>query len=458
MLPREVLAGLRHHGPRLAPFALVALAYAWVRVAHLHALEEPLQTFDSAIYLGMARMSPGDTRFWIGERPWTVPLVFKMLPDDPRAIAWFQLAVSTVCWTLAAAVFARSLRAPLLRLAAFAAILLLSLSAAVAVWDGVILSESLSLSLMALVIAAWLWLAERWRWRALALVAAVALLWTFARDSNGWVLLAAAALSALAAAVARPARRYALVAALLGLCFVAGDATVSLAARWAVPFVNVLGRRILPSPERSAFFAHRGMPVTPSLTARAGKLAWSDDWAVFRDPGLRSFWTWAHASARATYLEFLAAHPASTLVEPARELDRLVSPDLSRWRPRGHSAALGGLADALYFRRGTVAWVVAAGALGAAALAWSVRRRDWRAVVPLGLIAVAVPHALVVWHGDTSSLERHAVAVGIQLRLAVWMLLLVLADVAVTGTALRRAAPAFRTGPGPPGGSPGCPP
>jgi hypothetical protein len=61
-------------------------------------------------------------------------------------------------------------------------------------WDVAMLSDSISLSLMALFIASWLWLLEDWRWLKVALMLAVAFLWTFSRDTNAWVVLMLAAL------------------------------------------------------------------------------------------------------------------------------------------------------------------------------------------------------------------------------------------------------------------------
>jgi len=350
---------------------------------------------------------------------------------DLRSIVWVQLAFSVACWTTLAATFARTLRGSLPGIVAFAIVLLLGSSSDVAGWDGVIMSESISLSLMALLVASWLWLIDRWEWGTVAILTGVALLWAFARDSNAVVLAAAAGLTALAA-LGRRAPRGLVVAGLLAACWVASSASANVYHRWTVPFVNVLGQRILSSLERTAYFGGRGMPVTPALMARSGKLAWSDEWAFFRDPALKSFGVWTRHHGRSSYVAFLVAHPASTLLDPLRDLEELVSPDLGHWRPRGHAPMLGGFADWVHLGRGTLAGVLIAGALVAGAIAMTNRQHDRRWLVPL---------ALIVWHGDPAGMDRHAVAIGVQLRLAAWMLLLVFADVGWSAFRSRRATP-----------------
>jgi hypothetical protein len=85
--------------------------------------------------------------------------------------------------------------------------------------------------------------------------------------------------------------------------------------------------------------------------------------------------------------------------------------------------------------------VLIAGALVAGAIAMTNRQHDRRWLVPLALIVLAFPHALIVWHGDPAGMDRHAVAIGVQLRLAAWMLLLVFADVGWSAFRSRRATP-----------------
>jgi hypothetical protein len=86
-----------------------------------------------------------------------------------------------------------------------------------------------------------------------------------------------------------------------------------------------------------------------------------------------------------------------------------------------------------------VAWAVLA--LAALLLALTrVPRRIW--LVPIGLIAITLPHALVVWHGDALEPERHGVPAAVLARLGVVLLILFALD-----SPRRRAAAAGPSAP-----------
>jgi hypothetical protein len=87
--------------------------------------------------------------FLYGSRPFTVPLFYKVLPNNPWLIGAFQLMLSILSWGLLAAAVTLNIRTPVLQPSAFFLILLFSLSIPVILWDFTLLSESLSLSLMA---------------------------------------------------------------------------------------------------------------------------------------------------------------------------------------------------------------------------------------------------------------------------------------------------------------------
>jgi hypothetical protein len=287
---------------------------------------------------------------------------------------------------------------------------------------------------MALVIALAIGLIQRWRssplryYSHLLLLAGASALWVFSRDTNAWVVLCAVPLIIVASLFSSSWRRSIPLAVLLILWFVASSNSAERGERWLTPFQNIVGMRILPDASRTRYFAAHGLPVTPALLDRSGKTAWSDDWTFVRSPLLEDFRDWTHQRGKATYMSFLLTHPVSTLEDPFRDFRTLVSPDVSRFRPVGLTALLGGLADALYWAQGAMIWMLLAIALSAAATRVMLRSRDGRCLVPLMLAVLACPHALVVWHGDATSLDRHAIEIGIQLRLGIWLTALLLAE------------------------------
>jgi hypothetical protein len=75
--------------------------------------------------------------------------------------------------------------------------------------------------------------------------------------------------------------------------------------------------------------------------------------------------------------------------------------------------------------------IVSAAAL-VAALAGGAR---WTWLVPVGVILLQLPHALLVYHGDTLEVARHAIVMAIMLRLGILLLALL-----VLGAAAERLA------------------
>jgi hypothetical protein len=212
------------------------------------------------------RLGPlaGIRTWWLDGRSPTVPFFYKLAGNTPRSIAIFQVCFSIICWGLLALLVARAVHFAWLKPFAFLIVLVFSLSAPVIMWDGFILSDSISFALMALLIANFFWLLESWDWRKAVLALFVGLLWVFSRDTNAWVILMLAGSFIIMAAWWR-SRRYLLMGAAFVLIFEANEISQSYSHRWTSPFINVVGRRILPNPEWTAYFAGLGMPVTPAL-------------------------------------------------------------------------------------------------------------------------------------------------------------------------------------------------
>ena len=412
-----------------AVYIALFVVYSALRLANLFVIEEVRQFPDTPVYTAIASLSFWNPHFWVGPRPWTVPLFYKLLGNHPTSIALFQLSLSIISWGLLAFFVARAVRLSRLKPIVFGIILLFSLSAEIILWDGIMLCDSISLSLMALFIAGWLWLLEGWDLRKVALVVTLAFLWSFTYDTNAWVVLMIAAILLAGAAARRIQGRYVLIASVFAVIFAMNDVSANRARRWVVAFMNNVGMRILPSPEKTAYFAELGMPVTPALMQRTEKKAWSDNWAFFKDPALQQFRDWLYTYGKSSYLRFLLSHPSITTLEPLRHPEDLLAPELTPYAPVGFSPMLRGVfAEIIYPKKWPLPWVWAA----AIVLGLTIGLRTWRYnnafLVPLGLILLVYPHATLIWHGDPNEIGRHALQVGVYFRLALWILLLLAAD------------------------------
>lgn len=417
------------------PYALILFGYLLLRAGGFLGVET-VEYRDTAGYLEVASHSVFSLDFLAGGRSWTVPLLWKLLPDADAERAAGQFLVSVACWPLLAGAVARSLRPTALRPVAFATVLLFSLSLAVIRWDHVMLSESVSISLTALMLAGWLELVRAPRRGLVVALLGVTLLWVFARDSNGVIALATVPLAAIW--IVRPWSLGRGWAALLAggtfAIFAAGLlATTTDQAqlrRNERPILHVIGQRVLADGDKTRWWREHGMPEPPARVERQRtRLAGIAEGGLPSDPQTDAFIEWAREHGRGTLARYLLAHPLETVKEAVGKRQRLLggvtvgylSPDARQVVPEPLDRLVYPRdAQDVYF------WLVVVG-LGAAAVALRLGgTRVWW--VPAVALVLQVPHALVVYHGDTLEVPRHAMLVAITTRLALLMLALLVLD------------------------------
>jgi len=412
------------------PFALLLVAYVALRVVAFEGVTTVVYR-DSESYLDVARQSLLSPGFWLGARPWTVPLIYKLLPGDDEARAIAQLVISMACWTALAVAVARSVRSLAYRSVAFAVVLAFSASFSIIRWDRLVLSESVSISLTALVTAAWLELVTSPRARAVIAVLVANLLWVFTRDSNAYLALVTAlpALVWLVRPGTLPRRWPAILAgglvAISVASFAATGTEEAQLRRNDRPLLHVVGRRVLIHPDQRAYFARHGMPTPTPLVLRHHKALAAVGVTIPSDARSDAFLSWVRRHGRGTLARYLIAHPLGALRPLVKFRQRLLGGVTVGYRsPDARMALPEPIASALYPQRasGALLWLAVASGLAVVAALVAGPRRTW--LVPIGLILVEVPHALLVYHGDTLEIPRHAILMAIMLRLGVLMLTL----------------------------------
>jgi hypothetical protein len=414
-------------------FALLAALYAALRLVSFVGAAV-VRYPDSQSYLDVAKEQLHSGAFFAGARPWTVPLLYKALPDSDAYRTAGQLVISVVCWLVLATATARCVRDERLRLVAFAVVLVFSLSSSITRWDSLILTESLSISLTAAVIAAWLTLTRLPRPSALSIasVLGVTLLWTFARDTNA-ILVVLAALLVLVW-VTCPGPKAGRIVLLIGLAAIAGASLASTTTadarlrRIQRPIFGAVGVRVLADPEMTQYFRHHGMPApTPRVRANAARLK-AIGGGLPTDPETEVFLDWVRAHARTTLGHYLLTHPRAATVPLFTERAILVD-ESPGYRPPGARPVLPPVLRSLvYPGPGAAVFAVAGGVLlaGIAVARGSRPRREW-AVPVLALLAL-IPYAAVIWYGDAFDVARHALLVKVVLRLCPLLLAMFLID------------------------------
>lgn len=436
------------------PFIVLGALYAYIRADAFSGVAA-LVYRDTASYLEVAGRSLLSLHFWAGARPWSLPLLYKFVPDHPQALANAQLVVSIICWLALAAAVARSLNNRVYRVIGFAAVLGFSMSFAVIRWDLVLLSESLSISLSVLLVAAWLELVRQPRAATVIGVLVVSLLWVFTRDTNSYLI----PLTAIPAAVWawRPGergRRWPLIltGGLLAMAVLSVAATGTKEGklrRTERPLLHVVGRRVLEIPAQERYFREHGMPrPTPLVVRQRKRLAGIGD-GIPSDPATDRFLAWVRAHAKGTLGRYLLTHPGAAIRPVIRSRQLLLSGvDAVRYRSpdRDEQPILHGrLARAFFPARVLFVGLglIAALALTGLAALLGRARRVW--LVPAGLVALQAPHAFLVYHGDTLEIARHAIVMAIMTRLGI-MLMILFAAQGLLEWALERRRTAQKAG------------
>lgn len=386
--------------------------------------------YDSGEYYKLARTPLADSRFWGAARPPAVLLFYKVFGGydyeadgyyykvwdwdrngfyvDDVGLLFGQTTFSLAAFSFLAFACAGTARTGKGRLFLFVFPLLFSFVPEVAGWNSIALSESVSVSLFVVFTGAWILFLSTRRSPWLAGVAAAALFWGGARDTNAYVLVMIAGIVAISMVAFKFSARIPMAA----LCFwFIGIFTLSsfsaeAGGRWMFPFYNVMGHRILPVPEHVSWFSSHGMPVDSELLKQAGKWASDDGWAFFNDPRLERFRAWAFDHGKSTYMKFLVSHFTYSTAAP-----------------------LFGFSD----KRIGLLLVGSGLTVCLAVVLW---RRGWlhrfpHLAVPLVMVMSSIPHAWLAWHGDAMETVRHSLIAFMQVPLGFGLSLLYVLDLIV---------------------------
>jgi len=412
-------------------FTIFSFAYyVWLRIQHIAQIRSPRDFFDTYEYLEIASRPLSSIAFWVASRPPVTPLFFKLLGGDFERIMYFQLWISIISWGILGMVLAIIVQNYWLKIFAFIFILAFSLTQNVILWDALILSDSLSLSLLALFLASSFLLINKWSiWRFIALVI-VSTMMAFIRDTYAFFFLMAGGMLIFSLFLTVRRTPIFLVSGTFFILFVVVNIFSGIGMRWYMPLMMTMGLRILPNPEYVAYFEKRGMPVYPELMERAGKPIQADDGAMYYDPDLEEFRRWVRANGYREFTRFLWFFKSDTFQNPLRDLDQIFNPDVYYYAATGYRPIIKDqrMGELIYpFRFGLVASLFA-NAFAFFLLFPAIRYRAAKWAIPLVMILLSYPQAVLVWNADANDIARHSIYHVIMLRLGFWLLVLFLID------------------------------
>ena len=420
------------------PLALILLALVIFTLLsiQLFQLDADKLVKDTSSYVTVASRSILDKDFWAGERPFTIPLVYKLLgltegmSSNQQSIAVvtrFQLVFHILSWSTLAVIFFFKMNHS--RIAAFFGlfvILSISLSKHVSQWNRIVSSESLSISLFILALAFGLYglhhLQRKKRPRVLSLavylgcLVGVQFLYSFTRDTNAYFLLSEAIIlvvvSLLSSRLAKWIRYSVLIIALLlGSIYLLQNAIVNRGQRWFYPFLNVFHSRFLNNRDAYGYFLNAGMPEDNLPIETIQEMKW-DVFIVhmYNDSRAKDQRLWLLQHGKGVYLSYMISNPASLLAGPVEDARHIISPNSTEYRLQVIPTPLWQeVITSWIYPQSTPFVIISLFLLITSSIIYN-WRGNWRVeyFVPWFLFITASPISLIVWHGDAIELERHA--------------------------------------------------
>jgi len=272
----------------------------------------------------------------------------------------------------------------------------------------------------------------------------VSLLYAFTRDSNLYFLLICAAVFILALLVRKIDRAAWFYVAAVALLAVLNTASLSGGNRWQIFIYDHLAARILPDPAATAFFANAGLPVSPELRQITGMVGYEYHDLLINSPAMQPVRDWVNLKGKTVYLQYLLSRPIQTLLEPIQQFNRLVNGSnqvylYPRFLPLSIPERVTWITSLFYSHS---IWMLAGLFLLGASASWfywtGPLSRSPLALVIFALLISIYPMMFIIWHGEPLEIERHAVQIGIQIRLAGWLALPLLLDALLQWQAFRR--------------------
>jgi hypothetical protein len=338
-------------------------------------------------------------------------------------IVFFQNIVSIIAWSILALVVSKKLSGGYEKLLAVSLITAFGFTPAIADWDSLLGSESLTFSLFAISAALVMEVCfniatdrnnRKYSIFIYSLVIAALALWAFTRDANIYTLVVLFAMSIIPVIVLPSIRKNKNLLVLITAVFiitVVGLQSAMASRRWEAPMTNVFTDLILPHPARVEFMQTLGMP----------------------DPASAEYSTWFIGNAPRAYARFLLFHPGFTFTSLTSDLDGIFYENIQPYFFSEQTPARKALIAVNDILHPDTHLVLILDILLMAGLIFSVFRRNnknFTVWVWLGtwLFLSALLTLAVSFYADSIGITRHTMFAVEMFRLMMWLFLLILLD------------------------------
>lgn len=409
---------------------------------------------DTPSYIETGSYSLLDGNFWVGYRPFTLPLFYKMVgytlqnytdQGEMEQVARIQLVISIITWTLLAISTSFLMKKWILRFLSFTVMTMIGASLYVTMWDRLMLSESLSMSLFVLLLALLIFLGRIWRinqalsvwFRIVLLIFAIviAALYSFTRDTNAYFLLSLGGIMVLGL-LFRSIRKhkYLVYYVVIIISFISifgiQNTIINKTSVHVLPLRDVFIYRFFPDKEKLAYLMENGMPYDQRYSSYIQlNLRQVTDQLLVDDPaGLFSNWIKNHG--KKVLFAYMLSHPDYTFIAPLADLQPLVNGSVSEYRKILTPTPLRlSFLTAIFYSKFSILPIIYILFFGILIfLAFKNQPSRFIAILILTLFITAVPTLLLVWSSDPNDIPRHALQAALQLRLASWLCILLLIE------------------------------
>jgi hypothetical protein len=214
------------------------------------------------------------------------------------------------------------------------------------------------------------------------------------------------------------------------IIFFISNLNADLSQRWTFPLMNVIGKRILPRTEALPFFESCGMPITPELLSAAGLYANENNRQLSEDPALEDFRLWLAENGKSCYMKWLISNPTSTAQEALKEFDAMIYFEwVGGYFSRKYQDVLPSRLERILYPVYFLPYLLAGLTLIAL---YGIFKKTWHEnslwIIAIILCLTIFPHLYITWHGDDMAPERHALSVGMQLALTMWLFVFLLVE------------------------------
>jgi hypothetical protein len=442
---------------------------------------QPIGGGDTPVFLYMAGLKWTDPSFYHGPRPWTAPLLHSLFNGgtNTQNLILLQTIISYISWTILAFVTIHFLKDYLTKIFAFFLILFIPLNQSIEKVNFIILSESYSISFLAIFIASFIWYFNKRSFKSAILLAIVALLFSFTRDTDAYRVLSMTLpiLALIFYHFRNKSERviHHIVLLIIFILIFAGsnystsdihcdnhDKSKGITrwhknpaesdyfrvneclepytnARWFMPTMNNLFQRIIPYEDRLKFFADKGLPVTSALMEMKYKWASSDNWQSALDPELAAQREWNYLNGRQTYMKYLIMNPKYVVSSALEYRDVLIY-------PYGIRSVLSKMAKpveanilSVFFINNDADLKTFLGLFLFSFVLLIIfkksNKNNEQSTILILLISyiifITLPLGLLIFHGDIMDLERHMFTNIIQMNLGIIMFYLFITDVLI---------------------------